>query len=824
MKENLNANIKIVNLMKGISSLVVILLIVLITITMFSLIYITTLGLLKESGESTQETFEKKQQAMSQKFAIDNANQNAVYIRNEGEGEISGKSLEFFVNNQHIDVISAPDSIASKKIGTFVLNATQLASFSGIRTELKVTGAGIGDTKVVMFNTTVTVPTTSTTTTLPGPIYLSVVLDTPPEGSSNNVAQNNTFVVRANVTCVGTGSCGNVNGTLWYNASGNEPDNPISIISGSVPLSIVNVFNVLDLQVISGADDAEEYDSGASFFPAAGNVRIASDTGGFQTDGGFRFTNVTIPQGAVVRTATFQGYIFVASTQDDANFDIFANDVDNANNFSAEPNVRNRIRTTVFVPWVQGNLGSAWTNSPNISSVVQEVINRPGWNSGNALMILGFGKTDLIRDYKIYSYEGDPSRAAKLHVEFESESSTKNCGSMLAGQTCQLTWTVNATGLINSNWNIDTLFVSDTVASNDTGNAQVNIKPPIEINVVDFTSPSGNIYDTSIAIGNDSYPVISYRISPTGCNPPQLNIVKCGNAACSAGKQIITLSSPCNANYHSIAIGNDSYPVISYYDTAFASVRAVKCNNANCSVRVINNIQQGLYTSTAIGSDGFPVISYAWSGLKVAKCNNADCSASEITTVDSVGGINSIKIGTNGFPVISYSTGSSGDLKVAKCNNADCSASEITTVDSVGDVGNYNSIAISGDGFPVISYYDNTNQDLKVAKQVSPGTGNCTGNNNWTCITVDSAGGVGTETSIAIGSDGFPVIAYSNNGLRVAKCNNANCSSNVINVIDSNGRGGNSIAISSDGFPVISYNVLVRNLTVVKCYNLACNP
>src|SRR3989344_3212310 len=315
MKENLNANITIVNLMKGISSLVVILLIVLITITMFSLIYITTLGLLKESGESTQETFEKKQQAMGQKFAIDNANQNAVYIRNEGDGEISGKSLEFFVNNQHIDVISAPDSIASKKIGTFVLNATQLASFSGIRTELKVTGAGIGDTKVVMFNTTVTVPTTSTTTTLPGPIYLSVVLDTPPEGSSNNVAQNNTFVVRANVTCVGTGSCGNVNGTLWYNASGNEPDNPISIISGSVPLSIVNVFNVLDLQVRSGADDAEEYDSGASFFPAAGNVRIASDTGGFQTDGGFRFTNVTIPQGAVVSTATFQGYIFVASNQ-----------------------------------------------------------------------------------------------------------------------------------------------------------------------------------------------------------------------------------------------------------------------------------------------------------------------------------------------------------------------------------------------------------------------------------------------------------------------------------------------------------------------------
>ncbi|GAI49825.1 unnamed protein product, partial [marine sediment metagenome] len=53
---------------------------------------------------------------------------------------------------------------------------------------------------------------------------------------------------------------------------------------------------------------------------------------------------------------------------------------------------------------------------------------------------------------------------------------------------------------------------------------------------------------------------------------------------------------------------------------------------------------------------------------------------------------------------------------VAKCNSADCTSVSTITVDSGGDVGEYTSIAIGTDGYPVISYHDNNLEALKVAK------------------------------------------------------------------------------------------------------------
>lgn len=46
----------------------------------------------------------------------------------------------------------------------------------------------------------------------------------------------------------------------------------------------------------------------------------------------------------------------------------------------------------------------------------------------------------------------------------------------------------------------------------------------------------------------------------------------------------------------------------------------------------------------------------------------------------------------------------------------------------------------SRNGRAYISYYDETHGNLKLAYEVSPGTGNCPGNANWECETVDNGG------------------------------------------------------------------------------------
>jgi uncharacterized Fe-S center protein len=217
--------------------------------------------------------------------------------------------------------------------------------------------------------------------------------------------------------------------------------------------------------------------------------------------------------------------------------------------------------------------------------------------------------------------------------------------------------------------------------------------------------------------------------------------------------------------------------------------------------------------------------------LRVAHCTNAACTTfGTPTTVDSTGvtGLHtSITIGADGFPVISYHDLTSDDLRVAHCTNTACTTFDTpTTVDSTGVTGEFTSIAIGTDGFPVISYHDVTNDDLRVA--------HCT---NAACTsfgpptTIDATGSTGAYTSITIGADGLPVISYfdvTNGDLRVAHCTNPACTTfGTPTTIDANGSTGEytSITIGADGFPAISYfDVTHGDLRVAHCTNTLCVP
>lgn len=107
---------------------------------------------------------------------------------------------------------------------------------------------------------------------------------------------------------------------------------------------------------------------------------------------GCRFTGVNIPQAANITSATFSGYAFNNNKFDDPDCAVHANAVDNATGFThgvGNFSVSGKTRTTANTTWLLTDTGSPkWEISPDISAVIQEVVNRPGWVSGNAIVII----------------------------------------------------------------------------------------------------------------------------------------------------------------------------------------------------------------------------------------------------------------------------------------------------------------------------------------------------------------------------------------------------------------------------------------------------
>ncbi len=267
---------------------------------------------------------------------------------------------------------------------------------------------------------------------------------------------------------------------------------------------------------------------------------------------------------------------------------------------------------------------------------------------------------------------------------------------------------------------------------------------------------------------------------------------------------------------------DDRYYTKTQIDTAISGSRV--------AIDSLGNV--GSYPSIAIGADGLPVIAYSDStnaDLKVAKCANAGCiGLPTLTTVDSTGSTGlyaSIAVGTDGNPVIAYLDGTNNDLRVAKCANPACTGpSTLTTLDANGNTGYFTSIAIGTDGNPVVSYYDLTSLDLRVAKCVNPA---CTG--TPTTTTVDAPGDVGAYNSVKVRANGLPIISYldaTNGDLKVASCVNAACTgTSTLTPAYTTGSVGyyTSLAIATTGNPIIaSYDATNLDLVITRCANPEC--
>ncbi len=266
----------------------------------------------------------------------------------------------------------------------------------------------------------------SASTILNTPVTVDVAAnDTDPDGNLDPTTANT-----ACATCAGP-----TNGSLVNNGNGTFDYTPTTGFTGTdnfiyeicdtgalcdtatATINVTGQTTTFEVRVAASSDDAEERVSG-SVSLGSSDLELVFDSGGDQTVG-MRFQGVLVPQGASIINAYVQ---FQADETHSVatNLAVQGEDADNPVAFSASSgNITSRPRTTAAVNWsppawnTVGEQGPA-QQTPDLTSVVQEIVNRPGWAAGNAMAIIISGTGERTAE----SFNGVSSAAPLLHIEY----------------------------------------------------------------------------------------------------------------------------------------------------------------------------------------------------------------------------------------------------------------------------------------------------------------------------------------------------------------------------------------------------------------------
>ncbi len=174
---------------------------------------------------------------------------------------------------------------------------------------------------------------------------------------------------------------------------------------------------ITEIRVVDDNDDAEEEVDDGDMDRGSSDLELAFEGSNAQVIG-IRFRDTGIPQGATILNAYIQFTVDETDSGPTA-LTIRGQDADDASSFSStDDDITNRPLTTALVPWAP----PAWTSvgaagpdqrTPDLASVLQEIVNRSGW-FGDDLVIIISGTGERTAE----SYDGDASAAPLLHVEW----------------------------------------------------------------------------------------------------------------------------------------------------------------------------------------------------------------------------------------------------------------------------------------------------------------------------------------------------------------------------------------------------------------------
>jgi hypothetical protein len=188
----------------------------------------------------------------------------------------------------------------------------------------------------------------------------------------------------------------------------------------------------IEVRVNASSDDAEEDPSGNIDLNSSDLELVLESS--IQTVG-MRFNNITIPQGAAISNAYIQ-FQADETNSEPTTLSIQGQLVVNAPTFSSTNwDISNRTRTSAAVswnpePWTIRNIAGPNQQTPDITPVIQEILNQSGWSDSNSLVIIITGSGKRV----VEAYDGVSTAAPLLHVEYYSSPPTNQAPTVDAGQ------------------------------------------------------------------------------------------------------------------------------------------------------------------------------------------------------------------------------------------------------------------------------------------------------------------------------------------------------------------------------------------------------
>ena len=175
----------------------------------------------------------------------------------------------------------------------------------------------------------------------------------------------------------------------------------------------------LNIPIAASSDDAEEAGGATkTMFLNSGDLEMVRDNGADQTVG-LRFAGVAVPPGATITNAYVQFTTQATGATAVTSLTIKGEAADNPGTFTTTiGNISARATTSAVVGWsvpIWTSVGAAGQDqrTPNLATVVQQLVSRPGWTNGNAIVLIITGTGRRV------AHTFDSGVPAVLHVEYQ---------------------------------------------------------------------------------------------------------------------------------------------------------------------------------------------------------------------------------------------------------------------------------------------------------------------------------------------------------------------------------------------------------------------